>query len=232
MIYVCSDLHGYSLEKFKEFLNSVGFCREDFLYVLGDVIDRGDDGIRLLKWMMMQPNVELILGNHEAMMLSCDFLFEEITDESIERLTGEKLQTYLNWIANGGQATLNTLSSVRNNETEYILEYLREAPLYETVSVDDRDFLLVHSGLGSFDETKKISAYTPTELLWARPEKEQRYFEDIFTVFGHTPTVYYGEEHKGKAFKTETWIDIDAGAAIGMNPMLLRLDDMKEFYID
>ena len=49
-------------------------------------------------------------------------------------------------------------------------------------------------------------------------------------IFGHTPTFYYGEEYKGKAIVTDTWIDIDTGAAAGLSPMLLRLDDMKEFY--
>ena len=51
-------------------------------------------------------------------------------------------------------------------------------------------------------------------------------------IFGHTPTVYYGENFKGKAIKTKTWIDVDVGAGLGLNPMLLRLDDLKEFYFD
>lgn len=70
MIYVTSDLHGYPLEKIKDMLNKVGFSNDDFLFVLGDVIDRGEDGIKIFKWMMAQPNMELIMGNHEAMMLS------------------------------------------------------------------------------------------------------------------------------------------------------------------
>ena len=72
MIYVTSDLHGYPLEKFRSMLDSVGFSQKDFLYILGDVIDRGADGISLLRWIMLQPNVELLLGNHEAMMLASD----------------------------------------------------------------------------------------------------------------------------------------------------------------
>ena len=67
MVYVTSDLHGYPLEKFLDFLNKAGFGEEDYLYILGDVIDRGPDGIKILKWMMSQHNVQLILGNHEAM---------------------------------------------------------------------------------------------------------------------------------------------------------------------
>lgn len=232
MIYVTSDLHGYPLEKFREMLRKINFSADDFLYILGDVIDRGKDGIKILRWLMAQPNVQLILGNHESMMLACDFLFDEITDESIYRLTGSKLDTFSTWMANSGNVTLEALRATRDSEIEYIYEYLRECPLYETLSVGDRDFILVHSGFDSFSKDKKLSEYTADDLLWARPTLETRYFENITTVFGHTPTVIFGEEYKGKAVVTDTWIDIDVGAAYGLNPMILRLDDMKEFYFD
>ena len=49
------------------------------------------------------------------------------------------------------------------------------------------------------------------------------------TVFGHTPTVSFGKEYDGKIIKTDTWIDIDAGAGFGREPVLLRLEDMREF---
>ena len=125
MIYVTSDLHGYSLEKFKKMLDFVGFNENDFLYILGDVIDRGTDGIRILKWLMAQPNAQLILGNHEAMFLACDFLFEEITEDTISKLTGSKLNLYNIWVSNSAQPTLNALSAIRSSEIKYILEYLR-----------------------------------------------------------------------------------------------------------
>ncbi len=232
MIYVTSDLHGFSLDKFKGYLAQVNFSDDDFLYVLGDVIDRGPDGIRILRWLMSMPNAQLILGNHEAMMLACEFLFDEITEESIAKLTGTKLNTYLNWSANSAQPTLDALSATRQSEIRYILEYLREAPLYEILTVNNRDFILVHSGLGRFSKSKKISEYSVSELIWTRPTLAERYFDDITTVFGHTPTVFFGEKYKGRALKTDTWIDIDVGAGLGLNPMLLRLDDMKEFYFE
>ena len=53
--------------------------------------------------------------------------------------------------------------------------------------------------------------------------------EKSITVFGHTPTICFGEEYKGKIIKTKTWIDIDVGASVGFEPVLLRLDDMEEF---
>lgn len=230
MIYVTSDLHGYPTEKFKNMLSSVGFGDKDFLYVLGDVIDRGNDGISLLRLLMSMPNAKLILGNHEEMMLDCEFLFDEITDDSINKLTGSKLDTYSNWIINGGQPTLSSLRLMRDSEIKYIYEYLREAPLYEALTVGERDFVLVHSGLGRFAPDKKLSQYSKRDLLWNRPELTQSYIEGITVIFGHTPTIHFSEEFRNKAIITDTWIDIDTGAAAGFSPMLLRLDDMKEFY--
>jgi serine/threonine protein phosphatase 1 len=65
MTYVISDVHGYSIEKLKILLEKAGFCEDDFLYILGDVIDRnGDGGVAILRWLLSRPNVQLILGNH------------------------------------------------------------------------------------------------------------------------------------------------------------------------
>lgn len=229
-VYVTSDLHGYSLEKFKDFLEKVGFCDDDFLYILGDVIDRGPDGVKILKWLMLQPNVQLILGNHEAMLLACDFLFDEVTEDSIAKLTGTKLNIYRTWVSNSGQVTLDALSGIRNKEIQYILEYLREAPLYETVTVNGRDFVLVHSGLGGFKKDKKLSEYSSTDLLWTRPTLYTDYFDDVKVIFGHTPTVLLDSKYLGRIVRTPTWINVDVGVGIGQDPALLRLNDMKEFY--
>ena len=90
MIYVISDLHGYPLERFLQLLEKASFGKDDFLYILGDVIDRnGDGGVEMLQWLMYQTNVELIMGNHEAMRVWNACGFEEMTEESLDRLTEE-----------------------------------------------------------------------------------------------------------------------------------------------
>ena len=111
-----------------------------------------------------------------------------------------------------------------------ILDYLDDAPLYDYVDVNGRQFILVHAGLENFTPDKPFHRYEPEELLWVRPGLETRYFDEATVIFGHTPTYHYGEEYRGKAVKTDTWICIDTGAAAGGRPMLLRLDDMAEFY--
>ncbi len=230
MVYVTSDLHGFPLEKFKKFLNNVGFCKDDTLYILGDVLDRGPYGIELLKWIMQNKNIQLILGNHENMLLECDFP-DEISEATIAGLKGARLASYRTWVANSGGVTMSSLLSTRDSEVKAILKYLRETPLYKTITVNGKEFWLVHSGLGNFEKNKKLSDYLPVDLLWTRPSLNTRYFDDVTTVvFGHTPSVCYGNEYLGKIVKTDTWINVDVGVGIGQEPVLLRLNDMKEFY--
>lgn len=232
-IYVTSDLHGYPLERFLALLKRGDFGADDFLFVLGDVIDRGEDGVRLLRWMADQPNVQMILGNHEAMMLACGFLFDEVTEKSLAELDGDKLNLVHNWMRNGAAPTLSALRELLRQEPEVlegILDYLRDAPLYDTVEVNGTRYILVHGGLKNFRPDRPLSDYSPTELLWARPTPDTRYFVDATVIFGHTPTQYISEEYRGRAMSMPGWICIDTGAACGGAPMLLRLDDEKAFY--
>lgn len=234
MIYVTSDLHGISPARLEALLELADFRDEDFLFVLGDVIDRGAHGIDLLLQLTQMPNAQLILGNHEALMLACEFLFREVTEESLEALTAENLELMQTWVDNGGMSTIRGMQQLMQRDPELaqgIWEYLRDAPLYDFVRAGGKTFLLTHAGLGNFSPDKSLSDYTPEELMMHRPALTDRYFSDSTVVFGHTPTQVYGMDYAGKALCTDTWIDIDTGAASGGNPMLLRLDDEKEFYL-
>lgn len=230
MNYVISDLHGYPHEEFLDLLARAGFGRGDYLYILGDVIDRnGDGGVATLEWLLYQENAELILGNHEGMLLASSFVFDELTEDSIDSLDDEKIDILNRYNSDGGEVTLKAMHKISKDLQQDILDYLREAPLYLTAYVDGRDFLFVHSGLGNFDPAKRISEYSADDLLWTNPKLTDKYFPDVMTVLGHTPTIHYGDEYDGKIVKTDTWIDIDVGAGFGRPPVLLRLEDMKEF---
>lgn len=230
MIYVSSDWHGYPLERVKELLGKAGFGSQDFLFLLGDVIDRGEEGIALLKYLMYQPNIELIRGNHEQMMLDCSFLFDEVTDETIDALDSDQMRAMAIWNRNGARPTLDSLAKELPDVRRMLLEYVEDTPLYDSVSVGGRDFLLTHAGLGTANGGA-LKDCTERDFLWTRPLLETRYSSEFTAIFGHTPTWFYGEEYRARILKTDTWIDIDVGAASGIAPALLRLDDMREFYL-
>ncbi len=230
-IYVTSDLHGYPLKKLQNKLEEIEFGFNDHLYILGDCIDRGTDGLQLIRWIMAQPNVTLLLGNHEAMLLDNRFLFDGDSIPSVLDLKGEQRNTYCVWTSNGGYETIDLMRQFSDAQIKHIFRFLEKAPLYKEIAVNGKQYILTHSGLGSFAEDKLLSEYSRFDLVWTRPSLNTRYYEDgRKVILGHTPTVLLGPEHKGKPIFTDTWIGIDVGAGIGMNPVLLRLDDLKVFY--
>ena len=66
--YVCSDIHG-RYDRFIKLVETINFTDKDDMYILGDVIDRNDGGINILKYILDHPNIHLIMGKHECMML-------------------------------------------------------------------------------------------------------------------------------------------------------------------
>ena len=234
MIYVCSDLHGCDPGDLQRLLRQAGFGQEDFLFILGDVIDRGERGAELLLWLTQQPNMQLILGNHEALMLACRFLFEQVTEQTLEKLTVKELALVQDWVSNGGGPTLAGLRRLLKEDPDSLygmLEYLEDAPLFEEIEVNGRNFILVHAGLGNFRPERPLEEYAPEELLLDRPGLDVCYFPDARVIFGHTPTVLYGEQYRGRAIHTDSWSCIDVGVSFGCPPMVLRLEDLREFYL-
>ena len=80
--YVMGDIHGEA-DRFHAMLKKIQFSADDILILLGDVIDRGPDGIALLLEIMEMPNVIMLLGNHEYMMLQ--YLGSDATSTEIRR---------------------------------------------------------------------------------------------------------------------------------------------------
>ncbi|MBQ8514291.1 MAG: fructose-bisphosphatase class III [Ruminococcus sp.] len=233
MIYAMSDLHG-QYEKYKAMLEKIEFSDEDTLYVLGDVVDRGPEPIRLLKDMMERPNVFPIMGNHDFMALHIlRTLAVEITEENYSsHLDSDFLQGLLEWQRNGGLVTIEQFKTLSQAERADLIDYISEFPYYEIAQTDESTFVMVHSGLGNFAPGKKLREYTIEELAFMRPPYDRRYFEDesIYIVSGHTPTLKI--TGKAEIYRSCGNICIDCGAFTEEGRLAgLCLDTMEEFYV-
>ena len=73
--YVMSDIHGM-YDVYMEAMKK--FKKDDHVYILGDVIDRGAEGIKIIEDIMERcanpknnPKITFLLGNHEMQFLDC-----------------------------------------------------------------------------------------------------------------------------------------------------------------
>lgn len=230
MIYAMSDIHG-CFDKYQAMLSEIQFKSTDTLYILGDVIDRGPDGVKILQDMNGRPNVFPILGNHEFTAAVClPWLMEEVTDQSLAKLNDTQLAALSEWVANGGGPTLRSLQQLSTEERQDILEYFREMELYAEVEAGGRRFVLTHAALGNFDPEKPLDDYELQDFLFGRPNPETVYYPDKFLVFGHTPTRLLGGQDR--IFRRGAMIDIDCGCVFrGGQLGCLCLDAMEEFYV-
>ena len=138
MIYVLSDLHGH-YDKYTAMRQKIALKPTDTLYVLGDVLDRGPDGFKILLDMMSRPNVALLLGNHELFAAVClPWLLRKITDESLAALDNTRLTALNGWIANGGGASISELAKLSQAEREALLDYIRDMEVYAEVEAGGR----------------------------------------------------------------------------------------------
>lgn len=201
--YVMSDIHGEA-DRFHAMLEKIYFSDDDTLYILGDVIDRGPDGISLLREIMATPNMVMLLGNHEYMML--DYLKSDLDPIAIRR-----------WNKNGNRPTLDAYLKLKAREQQEILDYLRSLPTHLEMEVGGKRFYLVHGfpGENVHDE------------VWCRPEMDTpNPILGCQLIIGHTPVLslikpeeerikYAMElESRGEHLEichAEGFIDIDCG---------------------
>lgn len=232
MLYVMSDIHG-EYDKYLAMLEQIDLSEDDTLYVLGDVVDRGPEPIKVLQDMALRDNVYLIRGNHEGMAsFVLNRLNVEVTAENLTtHMDAELMQTIIEWQLNGGNITMSRFRALSAEERLDILDYIDDTPLYDAVQAGDNTFVLVHAGIGNYVEGKNLSRYSYDELTCMRPDYERQYYRDasVFIVSGHTPTL--AVTGKPEIYRSHNNILIDCGASYGGKLACMCLDTMDEYYI-
>lgn len=214
MIYVMSDIHG-CLARYKDIMRQIRLKKDDHLYVLGDVIDRGRYGLPILMDLVRRPNVTVMLGNHEHMMLEA-------------LLTEDKWNLYV-WYNNGGLATHYRYKRCTKAYRQKVIETIKQMPVNIEVCCNGTNYLLVHGS--PINKKAEDPVY---ESVWTRLEYNSPLPKGKTVIFGHTPTRHYQRARTLSIYHGTNMIGIDCGCAYGgsMGGRLgcLRLDDMKEFY--
>ena len=229
MTYVVSDLHG-CFEKFKKLLREIRFNDNDVMYVIGDIVDHGDESMELLCDLSMRFNVIPILGDHDLRALK---LLGELDKMLRDGVTpdAEVLGEMTEWIRDGGQKTMEGFKALDDDMKEGVLEYLEDMSLYEEVEAGGKKYLLVHAGIADFDEDTPLDDYMPEDFISEPIDPERTYFDGVTIIAGHVPTYTLDGAQKGKIYRTDSCIIMDCGAAFGEPLGCLCLENGKEYYV-
>ena len=227
MIYAVSDLHG-CYDKYRNMLEKIHFSETDTLYILGDVVDRGDGSIRILQDMAARRNVIPIKGNHD--FLAHRFLTMISQNQKLGQ-SKKQTETYLMWLSDGGEPTYRAFLELSPDEQKHILAYMNTFLLYEEVEAGGNRFFLSHT-VPEKERMQHFDTLMWQELIIGEPEYEKQYFPDQYIVTGHTPTKLIDKTCVGRIYQKNHHIAIDCGAVFGHALGCICLDTLEEYYTE
>ncbi len=229
MHYVMSDIHG-CYNEFLKALEQIHFKDEDTLYILGDCVDRGYAPMKLLLDIMKRPNVIPLIGNHdlEAIIIIKNLLTMNSQEQDMDEGFAETLRV---WLSDGGQATLNDFLKLPPADQLAVLNFISSFILSMEIEVGDKTYLLLHGGLEPFDPEKKVQDYSVWQIVSSRPDYNTKYYDDKYTITGHTPTILSQKGNQGTIIHKNNHIAIDCGCVFGYHLAVLCLETGEEYYI-
>lgn len=231
MIYVIGDIHG-NKEKYDEMLAKLSPSDTDAVFVLGDVIDVGEDSVEILKDMMYRANIYPVLGEHEYMARKIFPLIVKAKslDEAKDMLDGENKEDLDKWLGMNSEKTISDFLSLNEEEKESILDYLSEFQAFEEVEANGKTFVLVHAGIDNFEPDKALEEYAEEDFVFGNADYTKVYFKNKYLITGHTPTVAINPKFMDKVYSKNGHIALDCGAAYGGKLAAICLDVLKLTY--
>lgn len=256
--YVVGDIHG-CYKQWMELKSRIE--SEDSnakLILVGDIIDRGPDSLKMIKWAMENitesGKYQMIIGNHEEEKIGW-------WDDNIKAYTRsnqlDSTDTYnYNNIFLDASYDRYSFNDVFKDEpnagilVNKVIEWFRSLHYYKDINVNNQRFIIAHANIPSTiiksDTTLKteLSKQEKDFIVWDRDIIGFDLIPDTILIHGHTPTISdysfhdYNEflEKRGKIYHTHNRYNIDCGAVFSTryryaNLAALRLDDLKEFYL-
>lgn len=233
-IYACSDLHGRlsAWNRIKDYLKP-----NDTLYIIGDIIDRGEHSYEILEEVIQEPKKYIFLkGNHEDMAAAA------IT-KCMARNYGSSAARM--WYMNGGEITFNQLE--KNHKELFYQNYFNNLPASSELYIKEKHIVLCHSGR-HYCYSKFCNE---EEIIWNRSfievpwDHEREDLKNTYIIHGHTPVEYLNswymeaidpvreiEKNKFAIYADGHKIDIDLGLSDPDNHVagLLNLETFEEIY--
>lgn len=187
-----SDTHG-NVDGLREILNNITFTKDDYLFIIGDIIEKGNHSIEILDYIMYLIDegykVYPIMGN-------CDYLLEFMKPPvNTEALIGYVLtkKTILNEFAErlniriNKNSNLNTLCYYIYKNFKKYYDFVLNLP--HIIYINDK-ITLVHGGIDDEDNIPLDANFVmKNDNFYAKSTPKKR-----IMIVGHYPTINYHDD--------------------------------------
>lgn len=229
MTYVTGNLHG-CYTKFMELLRQIKFRDRDVMYVLGDIVDIGDEPMELVCDLSMRYNVYPVAGEHDFKAVRMLAGFEKMLSAGSTTPDAKYIAEMQAWMADGGKSTLDGYRTLDKEMKEGVIDYLSDLGLYEEITVGGKQYVLVHAGIGDIAEggegdlAPEEFFENPVDFTAAAPIPGKT------VIASHIPTSEIPGAVAGRIFHGDGVIAVDCGAGRDGRIGCIRLEDGAEFY--
>ena len=236
---VVSDIHG-ALPLLKGALQKAGFCKDDLLVVLGDMMERSEGSLDVLRYVMElseRYHVQTVLGNCDNVTLAFFDREERLPDDF-----------YVRWLPRfGPRCTLVKMAQEAGARLDGVQDYPAARAALETaygpelaflrslphVLMDD-DYLLVQGGVPREDHLEDLTAF---EVMKNDDFLNQGHAFRRWVIVGHWPVTLYGEKFQSAApivLPERHIVSIDGGATLKLdgqvNVLILPREPGGDFF--
>lgn len=189
-LIVVSDIHGH-LDRFKALLKKVRYIPEDYLIILGDFVEKGDqviETIHFVEELAKRERVFVLMGN-------CEWALDALL--TIPELANQ-IPGYLKRVSSNGciREVYHRLHLDNGHETmlgiqKQIADYLHNEIAFIShlpVTLKLNSFLFVHAGI---EKRKDYQNSSLSSLLEMKYFYDQGHLLDEVVIVGHMPTSNY-----------------------------------------
>ncbi len=228
MKYVISDIHG-EYDLFIKLLDKINFSNQDIMYICGDMIEKGNQSLKLLHYIYQKQNIKCIIGNHEYELIK---YYQSLKEKNVE--------------INNILLQINSLFMNEDNLFNIdILKWILSLPFF----IEEEDFICVHAGIPLDNEQHLIpfNQIIKESFVYDREFKEEYVIPQTSKCifFGHTPTffisndilhpqilTYKYKDKNGNNIKDYYKIHLDLGTYISHVIGCFCIDNCQCYYIN
>lgn len=203
-LIVISDIHGH-LDRFRLLLENVNYTTDDYLVILGDFVEKGDqviETIHFIKELSQNERVFVLAGNCEwaldalltipELALQIPKYFQRVSANGCIR------QIYHQLHLDDGRETILGVQKQIANYLKDELSFISHLP----VTLKFNQFLFVHAGVEKRKDYKKSSL---SSLLEMQSFYTKGHILEEIVVVGHLPVSNYYQ----KSIDNNVLIDLD-----------------------